>query len=54
MSRRLIKLLNLARLQPERAELTRPCTAHNMDKCRAIIKDIKAHKVACESLGPQL
>jgi hypothetical protein len=46
ISRRLIKLLNMARLEPARAELTRPCTAHNMDKCRAIIADIKAHKVA--------
>ena len=44
--RRLIKLLNIARLEPARAELTRPCTAHNMDKCRSVIADIKAHKVA--------
>ena len=39
-------MLNIARLQPKRAELTRPCTAHNMDKSRAVIKAIKAHKVA--------
>jgi hypothetical protein len=46
VSRRLIKLLNLARLEPERAELTRPCTANNMEKCRTVIRDIRAHKVA--------
>ena len=46
IARRLIKLLNIARQQPERAELTRPCTAHNMDKCRAVIAAIRAHKLA--------
>jgi hypothetical protein len=47
IARRLIRALNIARREPDRiAQLTRPCTAHNMDKCRGIIAEIRAHKVA--------